>query len=110
MPSSMKSSQSDAWMVALDAFVPSAANFRNESPIPVRQKRSVFYQSTPEAQPQLPAALVRLSAISSQDFIASLPFSTPDEFPTPRNLSVFFSGLNDRQARDQYRKMLCPSP
>jgi hypothetical protein len=23
-----------------------------------------------------------------------LPFSSPDEFPTPRNLSAYFSGLN----------------
>jgi hypothetical protein len=40
----------------------------------------------------------------------SLPFSSPDEFPTPRNLSACFSGLNDRQAHGQYHKTPCPSP
>jgi hypothetical protein len=38
-----------------------------------------------------------LSATISQYFAESLPFSSPDEFPTPRNLSVCFSGLSDRQ-------------
>jgi hypothetical protein len=28
----------------------------------------------------------------------SLPFSSPDEFPTPRNLSACFFGLSDRQS------------
>jgi len=34
----------------------------------------------------------------------SLPFSSPDEFPTLRNLLACFSGLNDRQAHGQYHK------
>jgi len=38
----------------------------------------------------------------SQYFMESLPFSSPDEFPTPRNPSACFSGLNDRQAHGQY--------
>ncbi len=33
----------------------------------------------------------------SQYFTESLPFSSPDEFPTRHNLSVSFSGLNDRR-------------
>ena len=49
-------------------------------------------------------------AMISQYFMESLPFSSPDEFPTPRNLSACFSGLNDRQAHGQYHKTLCPSP
>src|SRR4029079_16194089 len=32
----------------------------------------------------------------SQYLMELLPFSSPDEFPTPRNLSACFSGLNDR--------------
>ena len=36
--------------------------------------------------------------MTSKYFMESLPFSSPDEFPTPRNLSEYFSGLNDRQA------------
>jgi hypothetical protein len=47
---------------------------------------------------------LRLSAMISQYFIASLPFSSPDESPTPRNLSAWFSGLNDRQARGRTHK------
>ena len=31
----------------------------------------------------------------SQYFIGPLPSSLPDEFPTQRNLSAFFSDLND---------------
>ena len=42
----------------------------------------------------------------SQYFMESLPFSSPDEFPTPRNLSACFFDLNDRQAHGQYRKCL----
>jgi len=38
----------------------------------------------------------------------SLPFSSPDEFPTPRNLSAIVSGLNDRQAHGQYHKNALP--
>jgi hypothetical protein len=34
-----------------------------------------------------------LSAMISQYFMELLPFSSPDEFPTPRNLSEYFSGL-----------------
>jgi hypothetical protein len=34
----------------------------------------------------------------------SLPFSSPDESPTPRNLSACFSGLNDRQAHGQVQQ------
>jgi hypothetical protein len=37
----------------------------------------------------------------------SLPFSLPDEFPTPHNLSACSCGLNDRQAQGQYYKTLC---
>jgi hypothetical protein len=44
-----------------------------------------------------------------QYFIGSLPFSLPDEFPTPRNLSASFSGSSDWRARGQCRKTLCPS-
>src|SRR4029077_11308742 len=47
---------------------------------------------------------------ASQDVMESLPFSSPDEFPTPRNLSACFFDLNDRQAHGQYHKMPCPSP
>src|SRR4029453_15860881 len=31
----------------------------------------------------------------------SLPFSSPDEFPKPRNLSACFFGLNDRRAHSR---------
>ena len=34
----------------------------------------------------------------------SLPFSSPDEFPRPRDLLACFSGLNDRQADGPYHK------
>jgi hypothetical protein len=51
-----------------------------------------------------------LSAMIFQYFMELLPFSLPDEFPTPRNLSGCFSGLNDRQAHGQCHKALCPSP
>jgi hypothetical protein len=40
----------------------------------------------------------------SQYFRESLQFSSPDEFPTPRNFSACFSGLNDRQAHGQCHK------
>src|SRR4029077_3732315 len=49
------------------------------------------------------SAALSLSAMTSH-FMESLPFSSPDEFPTPRNLSAYFSGLNDRQAHGQYHK------
>jgi hypothetical protein len=64
-------------------------------------------QSTAETQPKLQPRSLRLSAIISQYFIASLPFSSPDEFPTPRNLSVSVSGLNDPLARVQCHRMPC---
>jgi hypothetical protein len=53
-------------------------------------------ESTAETQPQLQPDLLSLSAMISQDLIASLPSSSPDESPRPRNLSACFSGLNDR--------------
>ena len=43
-------------------------------------------ESTAETQPQLQPALLRLSAMISHYFMESLQFSSPDEFPTPRNL------------------------
>jgi hypothetical protein len=39
----------------------------------------------------------------SQYFIGALPFSSPDEFPTPRNLSANVVGLNDLLARVSHR-------
>jgi hypothetical protein len=48
--------------------------------------------------PRTSQAALSLSAMISQYFMESLPFSSPDEFPTPRNLSACVSGLNDRQA------------
>jgi hypothetical protein len=55
---------------------------KRESPIRVQ-----------EMQPKLQPALLRLSAIISQYFIGSLPFSSPDEFPTLRNREDGFCGL-----------------
>jgi len=51
-----------------------------------------------KAQPKLQPALLRLSAMISQYFIGSLPFSSPDEFPTPHNLWVSFADLIGRRA------------
>jgi hypothetical protein len=52
----------------------------------------------------------QLVAMISQYFMELLPFSSPDEFPTPRSFLACFSGLNDRQEHGQYHKRLCPSP
>jgi len=39
------------------------------------------------------------------------PFSSPDEFPTPRNFLACFSGLNDRQAHGERGALRrCNSP
>jgi hypothetical protein len=51
-------------------------------------------------------AAVSLPAMISQYFMESLPFSSPDGFPTRHNLSVWFSGLNGPQAHGQYHKTL----
>jgi hypothetical protein len=42
----------------------------------------------------------------SQDFIGLLPFSSPDEFPTPRNPSATVASLNNPLARAQRRDWL----
>src|SRR6266481_2357093 len=57
-----------------------------------------------------PPGFAEMVSDDSHYFMESLPFSSRDEFPTPRNLSACFSGLIDRQAHGQYHKTLCPSP
>ena len=45
--------------------------------------------------------------ISQYYFIESRRLALPDEFPTVRNLSVSFAGLNDPLVHGRYHKRLC---
>jgi type IV pilus assembly protein PilM len=71
------------------------------------QNLSVSRNRHLRCSPKLQPRFLRLRAIISQYFIGSLPFSSPDEFPTPRNLWVSFADLNGRRAHVQYHKTLC---
>src|SRR4029077_14499649 len=71
-------------------------------------------ESTADTQPQLQPALLRLSAMISQYFIESLPFSLPDAFPTPphskharsvRNRTPVFLSVALQKSRQQVQRL-----